>query len=164
MRPPAAFEIRSTDNVDPRTLRERVAEVWHGEAVVAHGEEIRPAELPGFVALADGRIIGHVSYRVANDRCEVTSIEADPPRAGIGTALLDAALEAARRAGCRTAWLTTTNDNLDALRFYQRRGFRLSELRAGAVDRARLSLKPEIPVEGSYDIPMRDELDLEREL
>jgi hypothetical protein len=61
-------------------------------------------------------------------------------------------------------WLTTTNDNLDALRFYQRRGFRLSALRAGSVDASRRTLKPELPEHGSYGIPMRDELDLELDL
>ncbi len=58
-------------------------------------------------------------------------------------------------------WLTTTNDNLDALRFYQRRGFRLVALRPGAVDVARRDLKPELPDIGTHGIPMRDELDLE---
>ena len=33
----------------------------------------------------------------------------------------------------------TTNDNLAALHFYQRRGFRLADLRPGAVDEARAS-------------------------
>ena len=60
-------------------------------------------------------------------------------------------------------WLVTTNDNLDALRVYQRRGFRLAELRAGAVDAAR-ALKPSIPVTGRYGIPLRDELILVRPL
>jgi ribosomal protein S18 acetylase RimI-like enzyme len=55
----------------------------------------------------------------------------------------------------------TTNDNVDALRFYQRRGFRLVELRPGAVDAAREVLKPEIPRAGAYGVPLRDELVLE---
>jgi hypothetical protein len=58
-------------------------------------------------------------------------------------------------------WLTTTNDNLDALRFYQRRGFRISAVRPRAVERARATLKPEIPEVGAYGIPVRDEIDLE---
>ncbi len=45
----------------------------------------------------------------------------------------------------------TTNDNLAALRFYQRSGFRLVELRAGALDEAR-HLKPSIPATGSDGI------------
>jgi hypothetical protein len=57
-------------------------------------------------------------------------------------------------------WLTTTSDNLDQLRFYQGRRFRIVALRAAAVDEARRDLKPEIPKVGSFGIPMRDELDL----
>jgi len=58
----------------------------------------------------------------------------------------------------------TTNDNLRALGFYQRRGFRLASLRPGAVDEARRTLKPEIPEIGDDGIPIRDELDLEMDL
>ncbi len=53
----------------------------------------------------------------------------------------------------------TSNDNLRALRFYQRRGFRLKELRPGAVDEAR-RLKPQIPLGGAEGIPMREEIEL----
>jgi GNAT superfamily N-acetyltransferase len=145
-------------------LRDRVASVWHGEAVVAHGERIYPADLPGFAALDGEVLVGHASYRVAGRRCELTSIEAEPHGRGTGTLLLEAVVDAARRCRCTQLWLTTTNDNLDALRFYQRRGFRLVRLEAGAVDAARDALKPELPVTGSYGIPMRDELSLERSL
>jgi hypothetical protein len=58
-------------------------------------------------------------------------------------------------------WLVTTNDNLEALRFYQRRGFVLSALRAGAVDEARRELKPMIGRVGNFGIPIRDEIELE---
>lgn len=105
-----------------------------------------------------GRI--HASYRVVGDACELTAIHAEAPARGIGSTLLERVVEAARAAGCTRVWLTTTNDNLDALRFYQRRGFRLVTLRPGAVDEARRLLKPEIPETGSYGSPMRDELDL----
>ena len=56
--------------------------------------------------------------------------------------------------------MVTTNDNLDALRFYQRRGFRLDRLRPGAVDVSRDTLKPEIPRTGEHGIPLRDEVEL----
>jgi hypothetical protein len=65
---------------------------------------------------------------------------------------------AAAAAGAGRLWLVTTNDNVDALRFYQRRGFRLHALHPGAVDRSRATLKPEIPPLGAHGIPLRDEL------
>jgi hypothetical protein len=58
----------------------------------------------------------------------------------------------------------TTNDNVDALRFYQRRGFRLAALRTRAVDELRRRLKPTIPAVGEHGIPIRDEIELEIEL
>ena len=56
----------------------------------------------------------------------------------------------------------TTNDNTDALRFYQRRGFRIRAVRSGAVDDARRRLKPGIPAIGDHGIPLSDEIELER--
>lgn len=155
-------DIRAAAEAAPDELL-RSVENWHSESVIAHDERIFPAQLPGFIAVAGDRIVGHVS-RIVGGRCEITSIAAARSQAGTGTRLLQAAIDAVRASGCHTLWLTTTNDNLDALRFYQRRGFRLSALRSGAVDRARLMLKPEMPSVGSYGIPMRDELDLEFEL
>ena len=162
--PNAPVVIRAASDFDARALRDHVAAAWHADSVIAHGERIYPALLPGLVVVAAGRIVGHASYRVDGGRCELTSLNAEPRHAGIGTLLLEAVVEAARRAGCHSIWLTTTNDNLDALRFYQRRGFRLAALRQGAVDRARETLKPELPAHGEYGIPMQDELDLEADL
>ena len=70
----------------------------------------------------------------------------------------------ARRLGCTRLWVLTTNDNVDALRFYQRRGFRLSTLRPGAVDEARRNLKPQISETGDYGIRLRDEIELTMDL
>jgi ribosomal protein S18 acetylase RimI-like enzyme len=70
----------------------------------------------------------------------------------------------AREAGCQRLWVVTRNDNVDALRFCQRRGFRLTELRPGAADASRDMLKPEIPSVGAHGITVRDELKLEMDL
>ena len=153
-------EILPADAVPGPELDVFLRAAWRTDVVVAHGERIAPAELPGLVALSAGRVVGHASYRIVDGTCEVTTIAADPPRQGIGSRLVDAILVEARRSGCSSVWMTTTNDNLDALRFYQRRGFRLVALRSDAVDVARRQLKPEIPELGLYGIAMRDELDL----
>ena len=68
--------------------------------------------LPGFVAERDGRPIGLVTYRLDNDECELAVIAALERHRGVGTALLEALLQAV--AGCERIWLVTTNDNLDA--------------------------------------------------
>jgi len=93
----------------------------------------------------------------------VVSIDAVVKGAGAGTVLLAAAVEQAERAGLRRLWLVTTNDNLDALRFYQRRGMRMVKVTPGALDESR-RIKPGIPLVGDFGIEIHDELRLEMRL
>src|SRR5215469_9765246 len=76
-----------------------------------------------------------------------------------GSALIDALIAVLRDAGHDRPLVTTTNDNLAALGFYQRRGFRVHAIRCGAVDEARLR-KPTIPLVGFNGIELHDEIDL----
>jgi GNAT superfamily N-acetyltransferase len=110
----------------------------------------------------DGTLAGVLTYVIGGGECEVLTLHAAHRHGGTGTALLDAIETLARDAGCARLWLITTNDNVDALRFYQRRGFRLAKLHPGAVDDARARLKPGIARVGEHGIPLRDELELER--
>jgi GNAT superfamily N-acetyltransferase len=155
------MEIVPAEDIPRDRLRDYLVATWHADFVVAHDEVIRPVDLPGLVALDGDRIAGHAAYRIVENECELVAIAAEPRHAGTGSLLMVRVIEAARDAGCSRVWLTTTNDNLDALRFYQRRGFQLCALRPGIVVEARRTLKPDLPPSGAYDIPMRDELDLE---
>ena len=137
---------------------------WGGQLVVGHGRAFDLRTLPALVADGpDGRLAGALAYEIAGGALEVVSILADPPGQGTGGALLDAAVGLARATGANRVWLVTTNDNLDALRMYQRHGMRLMRLDPGAVDRSR-AVKRGIPFIGAYGIPLRDELTLELRL
>ncbi len=152
-------DVRPFSHAD-RVWAEEVATAEFGGAVQARrGELLDVLALPGFVAERGGRPVGLVTYRREDAECELAFLVALERHRGIGTALVDALKRAV--ADCGRIWLVTTNDNLDALRFYQRRGFRLSALRPGAVDEARRTLKPEISPVGEFGIPIRDELELE---
>jgi GNAT superfamily N-acetyltransferase len=140
-----AVRVRPIDAADRPAVRAIVLERWGSPIAVGHGTVFEPGELPGFLAERDGRPVGLLTYEVRGDTLEVVSIDAFPARGGTGTALLEAAVRAAREEhGCRRVVLTTTNDNVDALRFYQRRGFRLVALRAGALEATR-RIKPGLP-------------------
>jgi ribosomal protein S18 acetylase RimI-like enzyme len=114
---------------------------------------------PGFGAWDADALVGVATYAIDGDRAELAAIavSADHRLRRIGSELIDAVTRAARSAGVHELWLVTTNDNVDALRLYQRREFRLTALRPGAVDQAR-ALKPTIPTLGRYGIQLRDEL------
>ena len=128
-------------------------------AVVARGVLRDPLTLPGFVARIDGAPVGLVTYQVEEDECELVTINGP----GVGAALLYAAVGQARLLGCRRIWLVTTNDNVRALRFYQRHGWDLVALHRDAVTHGR-RLKPSIPELGMDGIPIRHELELELRL
>lgn len=128
------------------------------------GELVDTTRRPALIAEDGGRLLGVLTYAIDGDACEVLTLHATDRRRGVGTALLSAVERLAASAGCGHVWLITTNDNVDALRFYQRRGFRISELHPGAVDRSRASLKAEIPPVGDHGIPLRDELVLRKAL
>jgi GNAT superfamily N-acetyltransferase len=140
----------------------------HASARVARlGQLVYPRDYPAFVAQdADGHLLGMLTYVPGRDwrQCEILTIAAAGQWRGAGTALIEAVEQLAVRQGCTRLWVITTNDNVDALRFYQRRGFCLVCVHRGAVDHSRASLKPEIPLVGKYGILLRDELELEKQL
>jgi ribosomal protein S18 acetylase RimI-like enzyme len=137
---------------------------WNALHVARRDELVDSLSHPAVLAWSAGKLCGVATYLIARDDCELLTLHAENPLKGIGTELLGNVQEIARRAGCTRLRVVTTNDNVDALRFYQRRGFRLVALRPGAVDRSRALLKPEIPESGAYAIPLRDELELEMDL
>lgn len=142
---PYGFRVRSATSADRDRLLTFLDE--RGMRYVARlGELHDPLGDEALLAEDDrGELVGILTYEVVGAACEVTTLYVAGSWRGIGSALIEAAVDAARAAGCNRVWLVTTNDNVDALRFYQRRGFRLSELRAGAVDMSRATLKPSIP-------------------
>jgi GNAT superfamily N-acetyltransferase len=134
----------------------------HNSLRVARGGElISPLDHPMLIATAGDQRAGLLTYIERGGECEILTLHAVRQWAGAGSALIAAIRDLAASRGCRRLWVVTTNDNVDALRFYQRRGFRLAVVRPGAVDESRRSLKPEIPLTGAYGIPLRDELELE---
>jgi GNAT superfamily N-acetyltransferase len=153
------FKVRPLRSQDRARIADLISARWGSPVVAVHGTIYKPAELPGFVALHDGDWVGLATYRIVDEECEIVTLDSLQPGIGIGTALLDAVEQAARQATCSRIWLITTNDNLTALRFYQRRGFSLVAVHRRAVEQTR-RLKPQIPAIGQEGIPIQDEIEL----
>ncbi|MEU4398743.1 GNAT family N-acetyltransferase [Micromonospora orduensis] len=154
-------EVRAAGPAERTAIDALHEREWGGPYVVAHDTRHDVRTLPTLVALdASATVVGALTYHVDGDGLEVVTVVAAVPGGGAGTALLSAATAVATEAGLSRVWLVTSNDNLRALRFYQRRGMRLVRVDQGGVDRAR-RLKPEIPLVGEHGIPLHDELVLE---
>jgi ribosomal protein S18 acetylase RimI-like enzyme len=154
--------VRDLTRGDRGWLASALGANWSSIRVVSRGRLIEDVtRLPGFIAEAPtGNPIGFALLRFEEDDAEVVVLQSLEEGRGAGTALLEAARTSAGDAGCRRVWLVTTNDNIHALRFYQRRGWDWIAMHRDAVVESR-RLKPEISRLGAHDIPIRHELEFE---
>lgn len=159
----AVVSIRPICPADRPLIKQFLEQQWGADAMALHGQLVVPSELAGFSAANQSEIVGLITYIIANNECEIVSLNSLIPGIGIGSQLVAAVREAAAAMGCDRLWLLTTNDNLAALEFYQKRGFVLVSVHRNAVAAAR-KLKPTIPLIGYNGIPIRDEIELEMPL
>ena len=155
--------LRRLTKDDLPRLRQFWIEHWGGEEMIARGNVFRPEQLEGFVIEDGPEWIGLLTFIVKDGECEVTSLDSLREGQGIGSKLIDKAIDEARTQGCNRLFLITTNDNLNALGFYQKRGFEITAVYRGAVNESR-KRKPGIPLVGYNNIPLRDEIELEIKL
>lgn len=146
---------------DQEWIESLLRRAWASTEIVTRGKVHNAASLPAFLASLDGERLGLVTYRIARNECEIVTLNSLSPGLGIGSLLLEAVEAQAMSQACRRLWLITTNDNTYALHFYQKRGFRIAAIHFGAVEVSR-KLKPEIPRNGCDNIPITDEIELER--
>ena len=150
---------RLTQDDLPR-LRQFWIDHWGGEEMITRGNVYRPEQLDGFVLEEKNEWIGLITFFIKDDECEVTSLDSLREGQGIGSKLIDKAMEEAHTQNCKRLFLIATNDNLHALGFYQKRGFEIVAVYRGAINESR-KRKPSIPLVGMNGIPLRDEIELE---
>ena len=141
-----------------------VAEIiggWGCDFLVSRGKKYRAEDLEGILAYEKGKIIGLGLYYIKKD-CEIVLLETFVQNKGIGTKIIEKIKKIARESGCPRVWIITTNSNINALRFYQKRGFYISNIYKRAMDKSR-KLKPEIP-KMHEGIEIRDEIEFEIKL
>jgi ribosomal protein S18 acetylase RimI-like enzyme len=130
--------------------------------IVAFGEPVQIDGQPIVVATVKGELAGAVVYRLLPAAVQILALATDPmwQRSGVAGQLLDEVERMAGDRGLQRLVVSTTNDNLPALYFYQRRGYQIAEVVPGG-------LLPHVrdPKGGGFaGIPMRDEVRLERTL
>ncbi|GAA2875478.1 GNAT family N-acetyltransferase [Streptomyces mexicanus] len=89
------------------------------------------------VAVREGRIVGTLQLTVipglsrrgaVRSIIEAVRIHADARGDGLGTRLIEWAIEESRRLGCQLVQLTSDRTRIDAHRFYERLGFEASHI------------------------------------
>lgn len=136
---------------------------WFTTDMAVRGEIVDMTKLDGFVVYDKETIIGLITYKIKGNECEIMSLDSLKENQGIGTALVNKVIEIAREKKCRKIELITTNDNINAIGFYQKRGFEMSNLYCNALEISR-KLKPSIPLMGNFNIPLKHEIEFKMDL
>ena len=131
--------------------------------MVSRGKLLDASEQLGFLAEDERGIVGIMTLHFADGQCEVFTLHAFYQREGIGSQLLKQAEAEARVRNITRLWLITTNDNVEAIAFYQIFGWKIAAIHIDAIEQSR-KLKPQIPLIGNHGIPIRDEIEFEKQL
>jgi 2-oxo-4-hydroxy-4-carboxy-5-ureidoimidazoline decarboxylase len=160
------IEIRDFEPGDHDWARRLIGDHQGGDHRVARlGELLDPLEQEGIVAELDGRPVGLLTVHEDDRGLEVLTLHSESRGIGAGTRLLETALRVAAASEAPRLWLVTTNDNLDAIGWYLRRGMTVATVHEGGVDRDRATLKPGMAERNAdNDIPIRDLVELELSL
>ena len=153
-------QIRPITQEDQTWIPGKLTASWGAPLIISRGQIHDASKLPGFVALQDNQEIGLVTYWIDSQECELVTLNSWQDIIGVGSVLVEAVKRAALEAGCSRLWLITTNDNMHALAFYQKRGFHLIAVHPDALVESR-KIKPSIPEIGLHGIPLRDEIELQ---
>ncbi|MBL7159431.1 GNAT family N-acetyltransferase [Candidatus Microgenomates bacterium] len=154
------IKIRKIKPSDINWIKTVFNKRWGGEFIVTHGKIHKPEALDGFIAEANSEKKGLITFKITKKELEIISLDSYLEKRGLGSLLLRKVINLARKQKLKRIWFVTTNDNLVALRFYQKRGFNLVKVYPDALKLTR-RLKPSIPLIGDNGIPLRDEIELE---
>lgn len=150
------IEVKEFDRDD--RIGKFLTEQWGNDYIVSDSKKLNGKDLSGFMVEENGEIIGLLTCHLEdNGSCEIVTLDSLRPNQGIGTELINRMVDKAKNDNYSKLWLVTTNDNIDAMKFYQRRGFIFEGISINAIERSR-ELKQNIPMIGCYDIPIRDEM------
>ena len=155
------IQIRPRHEEDGDWITEILLDNWASNIVVTRGISYEADYLPGFIAERDDKRVGLLTYNINNDELEIITLNAVEEGKGVGTALLETIETLAKEKNCARIWLITTNDNVDALRFYQKRGYEIKSIHRYAIEESR-KIKPQLPFVGKDGIPIRDEIEMEK--
>ena len=129
--------IRKADQRDASGIARVVNAAFEVEREFRTGERTSPAEIARllerdvfFVAEEEGGLTGavHTSIDGATGYFGMLSVDPALQRGGVGRALLAAAEEHCRKAGCTKMTMSTGEDRTELIPYYERVGYRVTSI------------------------------------
>jgi GNAT superfamily N-acetyltransferase len=155
------IKIRLKNRNDNERIASYLVNNWGGDFIISKGKSHYCEDLQGLIVEGDYSIKGLCLYLIENDELEVVLIESFEENLGVGSSLMKEIENIAIESSIKRIWLVTTNDNINAMRFYLKNGFVFRKIDRNAVDGYR-KIKQGIPLVGNYGIPIMDELEFEK--
>jgi GNAT superfamily N-acetyltransferase len=155
-----SLAVRESTSSDRQDIRKLSDHFRHAPSVTLFDKTYDIAELPGYVANANSHMAGVLSYAVEDDALVIASMDVLPGYQGLGAGmmLVEAAKAKAAAEGRKIVRAAVSNDDLPAMYFYQRNGFRVYDVKPNLV-----AARHEEPEVGFGGIPARDEIRLQWE-
>ncbi|RIO09541.1 GNAT family N-acetyltransferase [Mammaliicoccus sciuri] len=138
------MKVIHTNDINKQVLIDLFIDNWGDDEMVVSSGTYQLSDLPGFVAYDEVEIIGVITYIIRNDQIEIISLDSFRENVGIGSQLLKKLEEISEEKDITNISVITTNDNLNALKFYQKRGYNITKVIPNAVEKVRKQ-KPSIP-------------------
>jgi ribosomal protein S18 acetylase RimI-like enzyme len=156
---PSISRLVSDD--EKRQIRELVKRFWGEQEQLTFDREFNVAELPTYVAKAENRIIGFVSVAEVDDASIIVALGVLPQfqSAGVGKRLIEQVESESKHEGKARLLVSTSNDDLPALAFYQSLGFQIFEVKPDVIAEKHGRI-----LKGIGGLPIRDELRLSKNL
>ena len=159
-RTPSEYTIEEvTSAKDREEIRRLVQRFWGEEEQLTFDRKFIVAELPAYVAKVKKDIIGFVSFTEAYDAVIVVALGVlhQYQGSGVGKSLIGKVEVEARRMLKKRLLVSTSNDDLPALAFYQSLGFQIYEVKPNVIAEKHGEI-----LEGIGGLPLRDELRLQK--
>jgi ribosomal protein S18 acetylase RimI-like enzyme len=150
---------RVTSASERNAIRRCVKQFWGEEEQLSFDRKFDAIGLPAYVAKVRNQVIGFISFAEADDTIIIVALGVQPKYqgSGVGTSLIAKVEAEAKRQGMSKLLVSTSNDDLPALAFYQRLGFQIYEVKPNVIAEKHGKI-----LEGIGRLPIRDELRLQK--
>ena len=153
------YVVKKASSQDRGEIKRLVQLFWGEQEQLTFDTIFNVSELPAHVAKKENKAVGFVSFAELHDDLIVAALGIIPEYQGmgIGRRLVANAEKEAKRLKKKRMLVSTSNDDLPALAFYQRLGFQIYEVKPNAI-----AEKHGKVLKGIGNLPIRDELRLQK--
>jgi ribosomal protein S18 acetylase RimI-like enzyme len=155
------FSISKITPNDKAKIREFAKRFWGEEEQLTFDRKFIVTKLPAYTAKIGKEIAGFVSFTEMDYALIIVALGVLPQfqNAGVGRSLIKKAEAEARKRKKKSLLVSTSNDDLPALAFYQRLGFQIYEVKPNVIAEKHGKVQ-----EGIGGLPVRDEIRLRKSL